>query len=355
MIGKGKNYSGEEVREVLVRAPNWVGDNIFAVPAVQRLKREFSSARVTVLAAAGLAPLWELAEGVDGVIPFDLRGGFRDLRGKRELIHRLKEGRFDLAVVFPRSFESALWIWLAGIPRRWGYGAAGRSFLLTRRASSARGYRQTPRIDYYYRLLDCGAVAAPSPPARLFIPPDLPRRALDLLREAGIDPGVRPLAGLHPRASYGPAKCWPPDNFVRLARMLVEKKKAAVLLFGSEKERDLLEGIAARAGKGAVNFAGRTDLRSLAALISLCRVLVANDSGPLHLASALGIPVVGLYGSTDPAATGPRGGKARVIYKGVECSPCLQRVCPGDFSCMEKITPQEVMAAVEEIWEDKEG
>lgn len=350
MKGKEVKLGEEDIREILVRAPNWVGDNIFAVPAVQRLKREFPSARLTVLAARGVTPVWELAEGVDGVIPFELRGGFRDWGGKLRLIRRLREESFDLAVIFPRSFESALWIRLAGVPRILGYGENGRSLLLTRLARSDRGYRDTPRVDYYYRLLDGGGGEAAAPPARLVISPELRRRALDLLGEAGIDPGKRPLAGLHPRASYGPAKCWPPDNFARLARWLSERKGAAVVLFGTAGERASLEEIAA--GSGAANLAGRTDLKTLAAAISLCRVVAANDSGPLHLAAALGVGAVGLYGSTDPGATGPRGEKVRVIYQGVECSPCLKRVCPRDFSCMTKITPEEVMAAVEEVWTD---
>ncbi len=348
MTGRGEIAADDRIRKILVRAPNWVGDNIFAVPAVQRLKREFPSARLTVLAARGVAPVWELAEGVDGVIPFELRGGPRDWRGKLRLIRRLREESFDRAVIFPRSFESALWIRLAGIPRTLGYGEKGRSFLLTRAARSDRGYRRTPRIDYYYRLLDGGEGEAQAPPARLVISAALRRRALELLEEAGIDPERRPLAGLHPRASYGPAKCWPPENFARLARWLSERKGAAVLLFGTAGERDPLEEISA--GTGAVNLAGRTDLKTLAAVISLCRVLAANDSGPLHLAAALGVGAVGLYGSTDPAATGPRGEKVRVIYRKAECSPCLKRVCPRDFSCMTKITPEEVMAAVEEVW-----
>lgn len=338
------------VREILVRGPNWVGDNIFAIPAVQRLKKEFPAGRLTVLAAKGLVPIWELAEGVDGVIPFDLRGGLRDLKGKRDLVRQLRKRRFDLAVIFPRSFESALWVWLAGIPHRWGYGEQGRSGLLTRPAHSQRDYRLTPRIDYYYRLLDNGAGEAQAPPARLVIRPDLQQQANEILRLAGGDLSGRALVGFHPRSSYGPAKCWPPENFARLARILVERRDASVLLFGSEPEKELLAGIADRAGERVVNLAGRTDLKTLAALISLCRVFVANDSGPLHLAAALKVPVIGLYGSTDPSATGPRGETARVIYKGVECSPCLKRVCPKDFSCMETIEPEEVMATVEQLW-----
>ncbi len=355
MNGQEDKKAQGQVREILARVPNWVGDCIFAIPAVQRLKREFPSARLTVLVARWLVPIWELVEGVDEIIPFELRGGIRDLPGKRRLVSQLRDRNFDLAVIFPRSFESALWIHRAGVPRRWGYKAGARSFLLTRPVRSDQDYRQAPRIDYYYRLLDGGRSKEPPVPARLAIPPAVRRQALDLLSAEGIDPDKRPLVGFHPRASYGPAKCWPAAKFSRLAGKLTRRRKAIVLLFGSGRERQLLEEIVAGAGKDTVNLAGRTDLKTLAALLSLCRVVVANDSGPLHLAAALGVPVVGLYGSTDPVATGPRGARTRVIYKGISCSPCLYRVCPRDFACMERITPEEVLTAVEELWPAEHG
>ena len=179
--------------------------------------------------------------------------------------------------------------------------------------------------------------------------PELIGRAKELLLRVIEDDRDRLIIGFHPRSSYGPAKCWPGQSFSRLAELLVKKRGATVLLFGSEKERGLLEKIAADAGDGVVNLAGRTDLKESAGLMSLCRVFVANDSGPLHLAAALEVPVIGLYGSTDPEATGPRGKRVSVIYKNVECSPCLLRECPTDFKCMEEITPEEVMTEIENI------
>jgi len=176
--------------------------------------------------------------------------------------------------------------------------------------------------------------------------PELIGRAKELLLRVIEDDRDRLIIGFHPRSSYGPAKCWPGQSFSRLAELLAKKHGATVLLFGSEKERGLLEQIAADAGDGVVNLAGRTDLKESAGLLSLCRVFVANDSGPLHLAAALEVPVIGLYGSTDPEATGPRGKRVSVIYKNVECSPCLLRECPTDFKCMESITPEEVMAEI---------
>ncbi|MFH1037886.1 MAG: lipopolysaccharide heptosyltransferase II [PVC group bacterium] len=338
-----------DIHNILIRSPNWVGDTIFALPAVRRLRETFPAARLSILAAGSLAPLWELAGEFDEIIACDLKGGRRDLARKFALIRMLRSRRFDLAVILPRSFESALWMFLAGIPARWGYAEEGRSFLLTRASRSPRGYRRTHRSDYYYHLIDHAAGDEPAPPGRLKISPPLLARARELVRREGGGGAERHLAGFHPRASYGPAKCWPLKKFIRLADRLVHERGMAVLLFGSGKEKKMLQAIADGVGGGAINLAGRTDLKELAALITLCRFFVANDSGPLHLAAALGVPVIGLYGSTDPAATGPRGDKARIIYKAAACSPCLKRTCPVDFACMGKITPQEVLAEIDSL------
>ncbi len=342
-------------KNILIRVPNWLGDNIFTLPAVRELRRLFPAARLTVLASTGLAPLWDLVEEVDGSIAYDLRGGARDLKKKLDLIRVLRSRRFDLAVIFPRSFESALWVRLAGIPRRWGYAEEGRSFLLTRGAVSPRGYRHTPRIDYYYHLIDDCESDDPAPPGVLEISPELLARVREKLSATGGDGMEENLAGFHPLASYGPAKCWPLQKFIRLARLLVKERGMRVLLFGSGGERELLQEAAETAGPGVINLVGRTDLKELAALISLCRVFVANDSGPLHLAAALDVPVVGLYGSTDPAATGPRGRMTRIIYKDADCSPCLKRTCSTDFRCMEEITPEEVMREMDLLLAQHEG
>ncbi len=332
---------------ILIRVPNWVGDNIFTLPAAHLLRESFPDARIAVLVRRGLGSLWEIVPEIDEVITYEFKGGWRDLKQKWDLVKMLRHRQFDLAVVFPRSFESALWMRLAGIPARWGYAEEGRSLLLTRAVSSPRRYRDTPRVDYYYHLIDNGESDSSAPPAVIKLSPELIGQTEELLRNAGVHNRGDILVGFHPLSSYGPAKCWPGRKFSRLAEILVKNREAMVLLFGSENERELLQEIADAAGDGVINLAGKTDLKESAALISLCRVFVANDSGPLHLAAALEVPVIGLYGSTDPEATGPRGKKVRVIYKDVDCSPCLLRECPTDFKCMEEITPEEVMGEVE--------
>ena len=328
-----------------------MGDNVFTLPAVQSLKKRFPRARLTVLVRAGIASLWEMVEEVDEVIGYDLKGGLKDLKGKMKLIKELRRRSFDLAVIFPRSFESALWPCLARIPHRWGYVEEARGWLLTRPVRSARGYRSTHRVDYYYQLLEGEKGGTPSP--RLKVNEKLLEDARRLLSRKTSRRQWSSLVGLHPKSSYGPAKCWPLENYTRLARQLIREKQALVLIFGGKEEREAARQLASAAGEGVINLAGETDLPLLAALSYLCRLVVANDSGPLHLAAAVGTPVIGLFGSTDPRATGPRGRWARIIYKNVACGPCFRRVCPTDLKCLTRITPEEVMVVAEELWESK--
>ncbi len=337
-----------EPKKILIREPNWVGDNIFTLPAVQKLRESYPEAHLAVLTKAGLGSFWEMVPEVDEVITCDLKGGFKDCGKKWGLIRSLREKEFDLAVIFPRSFESALWMWLAGIPERWGYREEARSLFLTRRATSPRGYRHTHRIDYYYHLLDNAESDCPAPPARLSVPADLRGWGKEFIeREAGgSDYGF--LVGLHPRASHGPAKCWPLEYYARLAGLLTADGDTTVLVFGKDHEKEMAETVARAGGPKTLNLAGKTDLKQLAALIGLCRVFVANDTGPLHLAAALDVPVIGLFGSSDPDATAPRGRSARVSYKNLPCSPCLRRFCPTDFKCMTSIAPEEVLSLIKE-------
>lgn len=338
-----------KIEKILIRQPNWVGDNIFTIPAVQELRRRFPRAHLAIVTRDSIAELWKLVAEIDEVITFDFRGGFRDFKAKGNLVRLLKRKHFDLAVIFPRSFEAALLVYWARIPRRWGYRSDCRSILLTRRPICSAGYRRTHRADYYYRLLGNGDEVFQAPPAKLAVTLELRKRSLALLRTESAEIDENKLIGLHPWASYGPAKCWPADNFAALSRLLVEKLGVTVVIFGGSSDRAPAEKLIRAAGEGVVNLTGKTDLDELAGLISLCRGFVANDSGPLHLAAALGVPTVGLFGSSDPAATSPRGGAVRTIFKNIPCSPCLKAVCPTDFKCMTTITPEEVFSQLKEL------
>ncbi|MDI6764009.1 MAG: lipopolysaccharide heptosyltransferase II, partial [Thermodesulfobacteriota bacterium] len=253
--------------------------------------------------------------------------------------------RFDLALIFPRSFRSAFQIYLAGIPIRIGYQDEGRSFFLTHQIRRKGEVLHLHRVHYYRRLMEPLGHLESVPSPRLFLREEERGWAQKRLEELGLLDG-RPLIGINPGAAYGLAKCWHPDRFAELGRRLSGKWKATALIFGREEERVMADKILRNLGGGGVDFTGKTRLLQLAALLERCHLLVTNDTGTMHMASAVGTPVVAIFGSTDPVATGPWGDGHVVVKKDVPCSPCLKRVCPTDHRCMELITVDEVEEVV---------
>jgi heptosyltransferase-2 len=330
---------------ILVRAVNWVGDTVLVYPAVRQLAEAFPGSRIAVLAPEHLVELWEGFPGVDEVISFRPgkggRGFLEDLRVSRVL----REGRFDLAVIFPRSFRSALQVRMAGIPVRIGYGDEGRSFLLTHAVPRGRKLLEVHRVHYYRALLSGLGGSEEVRPPRIALKDAERQWAQRTLQEPGLLDG-RVLIGMNPGATYGLAKCWLPDRFSELGRRLADRTGASILVFGKGSERPLAEEILAGLGGNGVDLVGKTGLLQLAALLDRCRLLVTNDTGTMHVAAAVDTPVVALFGSTDPVTTGPWGEGHTVVRKKVDCSPCLKRVCPTDHRCMNLITVDDVEEAV---------
>lgn len=340
------NPEFKKIGRILVRGVNWVGDTILTYPSIRGLRDLFPHARISVLAAAHLVELWKAVPHVDEIIPFrNGRGGgsaWEDLRLRRTL----KKGRFDLAVIFPRSFRSAWPVFLAGIPIRIGYQDEGRSLLLTHKIPRGEEVLRLHRVHYYLKLLEPLGHLGLVPSLRL-VPREEDRDwAEKRLGGLGLLDG-RPLVGINPGAAYGLAKCWHPDRFAEVGRRLSEKRKAAALIFGRREEQDIANEILKSLGSGGVNFAGETHLLQLASLLERCHLLVTNDTGTMHVASAVGTPVVAIFGSTDPVTTGPWGDGHVVLRREVPCSPCLKRVCPTDHRCMKLVTVDEVEEAVE--------
>lgn len=344
---------------IVVRGTNWLGDSVITIPAVRALRALFPASPLTMLAPANLACLWEIEGSADRVVPVPRPA---DLRGTRALLAALRQDRYDLGVLFPNSFSSALLFFLGGVRRRLGYATDGRGPLLTspvpvphggpaRPGAKARetvlyamGGHQVHRYLALVRTL--GAVEAdPRPSLRL--PATLLERADALLRARGIAPG-RSVIGLNAGATYGEAKCWPPERFAALARLLRDRLGAAVLAVGGAAERVRAETVCAPLGADAVNAAGETTVAQLAALASRCAAFVSNDTGPMHLASAVGTPVVAIIGPTDPSATGPLGVHL-IVKRDTPCAPCLKRRCPADHRCMRSITVEDVFDAVRKL------
>jgi heptosyltransferase-2 len=314
---------------IVIRAPNWLGDAILSLPAVRDVRRHFPSARLEVLARPWVAPLYGAVREVDGV---------RESRGVRPDASQLR-GSFDTAVLLPNSFASALSVWRAAVPERWGYATDLRGPLLTRRArvpSSVRGRSQV----YYYRamLAGVGLDVTTEADASLSCPAEWAARGEERL--GGDD---TPWIGLNPGAFFGSAKRWIPERYAAAGELLARRMGAKVAILGGAAERPLGEAIAAGLRAPVRMLCGETTLPELVGVLSHLRLLLTNDSGPMHVAAALGVPVVAVFGPTDWRETAPVGSRHRLVREPVHCSPCMLRECPIDHRCMTRISVDRVV------------
>ena len=326
---------------VLVRATNWLGDAVMSLPAIRAIRGVFPHAHLAVVARPWVADLYARERAIDRVIPYPALKG---LGARREFAARLRLERFDGAILLQNAFDAALMAWLAGIPERIGYRRDGRGRLLTR-AIAVPEAGDIPRHErfYYLELLRRAGMIERFPAAeeiRLDGAADARAAGLERLRGMGIE---GPVVGISPGAAYGNAKRWLPERFAEAAAQL----EMPAVIFGSEGESGLcgeVAGALQRASKDARNLAGRTTLREFIELAAACRVFLTNDSGAMHVAGALGVPTVTVFGATDDSTTGPTGAFARVVREHAECSPCLLRECPIDHRCMTRVTSERVAA-----------
>ncbi|NUR53342.1 MAG: lipopolysaccharide heptosyltransferase II [Acidobacteria bacterium] len=322
---------------VIVRVPNWLGDAVMAVPAIVALRRHAEGALI-LAARPAIAPLFEEETGAapDEIVAVDER---------REL-EQLRAARGDAIVLLPNSFRSAWTARRAGIRERAGYAAAGRGWLLTRAVRRPR--ERVHQVEYYRALVRGLGIDGADGPPHVSIRP-VTRQAADvLLRTAGIADGDR-LVGFAPGAAYGHAKRWPPDRVARVIAQLTSTHGVAAVLLGAGADRATGREIESSlpAGTRVVNLIGRTTLRALAGVIARCAAFVSNDSGAMHLAAALGVPLTAIFGPTDERVTSPSSrGPADVILRQVFCRPCMLRECPIDHRCMKRISVDDVAASV---------
>jgi len=324
------------VQRLLVRSPNWVGDAIMSLPVLSGLRKLFPQAEITVLAARRVAALFQEFPGVSEVVPYPVD------RGKWQVLWGLR-GRFDLALTLPNSLESALGLWLVGVPVRVGYAADARRPLLNLTVDGRRFLTGLHQVYYYLGLLRALAEIYAFTPPTLYLGDLETAEAARLLAEAA--PGAGPWVGLSPGATYGPAKRWPPEQFAALGLELVKEFGAHLVLLGNRQEAPVAQLVQERLGLPVLNLAGKTDLRQALAILSRLKLLITNDSGLMHAAAALQVPLVAVFGSTDPAATGPFSPKVTVLRHPLPCSPCWQRTCDLGYACLTAIKVEEVLAA----------
>ena len=316
---------------IVVRSPNWLGDAVMSFRAARAFKLGRPDSKLAILTPAKLAGLWKLVPEVDEIIPFEPRESIFS-------VARKIRGRFDVAVLFPNSLRSALEAWLAGVPRRFGYRGHNREYFLNQIPSEKKKKKKkvAPKpehhADRYFTLAEkCGGVE----------PPPLPRRS----RPA---PG-KPVLGVCPGAEYGPAKRWPAESFRKTMDLVSTKLDCKWVILGVAADQPIAAEIIAGFPGEVEDLTGKTSLDGLVETLETLTALVTNDTGTMHLADFLGVPLVSIFGSTEPDLTGPRNEKSVVIRHRVECSPCFLRDCPVDFRCMAAVTPEEVSSRMLEL------
>ncbi len=327
----------------MIRSTNWIGDAVMTTPAMAVLRSFFPTAEIVVVANPLVAELFSPHPDCDRVIIYDKKGQHRGIRGRLQLCRKLRQEHFDLAILFQNAMEAAIISRLAGIPRRAGYTTDGRGLLLNYRVPVGESERRLHHTDYYLNLLLSLGIAAAKAPLRLFTTEDELLWAQEKLAQNSR------WTAINPGASYGSAKRWLPERFAAVADRLHEKCRQNIVLIGGPGERDIGRDIEKMMVHQPLNLIGKTSVREMTAILAGCSLVITNDSGPMHVAAALNIPLVAIFGPTDHTTTSPMTVKARIIRKNTPCAPCLLRQCPKEHQCMQEVTAEEVFQAAVEL------
>ena len=360
MYNKKRNHLLSRINEgilaetIIVRMPNWIGDLVMAIPVLSSLRKAYPSAKITAMCLRNIASLLHKHPDLDEIFQFDRGEIFTRNTVKRDIVQKMRYGQYELGIVLPNSFSSAWLLWQGGVKRRVGYEGNLRNWLLTDvipRSIQQSGHHL---VTTYQLLLTSLSIHYEITSPTISLDPVEIEYAKNIFRVYGIVEHSTVL-GINIGAAYGSAKCWPANKFYLLAKKLLENHPLIHLVFfGDQSLSDTVKKICSSLPKRAINLAGLTTLRELAAMISLCDGFLTNDSGPMHIADAVSTPLIAMFGSTCKDRTGPYSG-GTIIHKETACSPCFSRTCPIDFRCMEKISVQEVYNACTRILQEKES
>ncbi len=342
-------FSWHRPGALLVRAVNWLGDAVLTTPALGALREAAPQARITVVARPLVAELLQHHPHIDEIVVYDKDGRHAGALGMLRMAGQLRRKDFAGALLFQNAIDAALLAFLSGIPERMGYATDARRMLLSRPVPVTEEILSLHHAEYYLRLLSClGAPLPERPRLALRVTADEMASMRSRLEALGLPEG-RKVVGINPGATYGSAKRWFPDRFAKVADTLSEEWDAAVVLMGSGPEAPLAAEIEAAMGRKAVNLAGRTTVRELMALLALCSFLVTNDSGPMHIGAAFGVPIAAIFGPTDWNKTSPWTDRVRIVRVDVDCSPCRLRECDRGHDCMLGVTAEMVVAAAKDL------
>ncbi len=329
--------------------PNWLGDLIMATPVLSDLRHNFPNTKITAMCQSSIAPLIMEDPHLDELIYFKKSSGWLHRQNYDDIIEPLRQGNYDGGLLLTNSFSSAWMFWRGHVKNRVGYGTNLRSFLLDAAVPLPKEINSQHQVITYKMLLDpYGIPLSPTPPC-LYLTRQEKNTVREWLARLGITPQYT-IIGINPGAAYGSAKCWIPERFKEVTKRLLLNPRVIIIYFGDKAGFSLVRDICHGMPERVINLCGKTSIRELMAFINACHIFCTNDSGPMHMASALGIPLLALFGSTSDKTTGPYQG-GRVIHKHVECSPCYRRECPIDFRCMTRIEVDEVYNELKEMIE----
>lgn len=331
-------------QNIIVRMPNWLGDLVMATPVLADLRRHWPEAKITAMCQGAIGSVLQNDPHVDHLYSFKRPKGFV----QTDLVDHLRKNQYDLGILLTNSLSSAWWFWRGHVEHRLGYATHGRSLLLNHPVPFPTKKESQHLVTTYKMLLEPLGIPLSNTAPTLFITPTEQATVKEWLKKHQVSDD-QVVVGINPGAAYGSAKCWLPDRFQAVVKELIKNPKILVLFFGDKAGESLVNEIFKGLPSDRVlNLAGKTTLRELVSYIQACHVFLTNDSGPMHIASAVGTPLLALFGSTSDITTGPYQG-GEVIHKHVPCSPCYRRECPIDFRCMTRISSQEVYQQLKQL------
>lgn len=339
----------KNIKRLLIRSTNWIGDAVMTTPAVRAIRKNFPDAEISILAKPWVAPVFESSPYIDNILIYDDSGKHKGLSGKLRLARELKQYSFDAAILLQNAFEAALITFFAGIPCRIGYNTDARGFLLTHSVPCTPQIKKMHQTGYYLGILQRIGLKADGLGLDLVVNNKSQQRAAEILKEHGIS-GTNRLVGINPSATFGPAKQWFPERYAALSDKIYEVFGADILVFGGPGDRELGRKISQMMQHPLVDLCGKTRLEEAIALINMCNLFITNDSGLMHVAAALDISLIAIFGSTNPVTTGPKGPNSKIVRIPIDCSPCLKPKCPkGHLKCMNQIDVDMIFEVVRKI------
>ncbi|WP_447968242.1 lipopolysaccharide heptosyltransferase II [Nitrospira sp. M1] len=338
----------QSISNIVVRAPNWIGDAVMCTPALMDIRECFPHAKITLWARPAIAELLRDHPSINTVLLYQHRGTHAGMMGKVRLIQELRAQEFQVAILLQNAFEAAFLSLCASIPHRWGYGTDGRSFLLSKAVPLGHGKKDLHQVRYYQSFIQ-QALGYTLPRRMQLVAFDHDEDSVNQRFPEVVTENGEYMIGLNPGSVYGSSKRWLPDRFAELADRVLDHIRhlagsaatVKCVLVGGPGEELLANNIASLMQSTPIVLSGKTSLRELMVIIKRCSLFITNDTGPMHIAAAFHVPLVAIFGSTDPGYTAPFGLEDAVVQESVRCAPCFLRSCPIDHRCMTQVTVQQ--------------